>query len=262
MPEETKEYLEEMRFGELTVHENLERAIADGSLIKLPDGGLALPQPERVYRSLCVKSIRYMECLFLKGFLFNQAYNQTSVPFGCRNCFKVKVFPQDFRGLIALLDILEKAPYQSKCGAYPYLYNPLSRNSYAGFIYLDGLAAAKIALQDLRATVNAHPSLGKTVPLTIDRGCSHFKDTCGPPDKWTFREEMSKLEDDLFARYRKAPLEPVDYQQRKMAAIAHWIEFARSSGDDTYLELMNMKPQHKSSPYPVEDVADKTAASP
>jgi len=233
----------DMRFNGRTVRENLARAIADGKLTEQPDGTLSPPRPQKAPPwYLAVNNSRPLACRFLNGFLFNLVYDRSAVPFGCRTCFKVKAAPPTFRGLIALRGILEETPCHSKCGVD--LYTPHSRDAYAGFLYLDGLAEARAAWRDLRKRVDAHPHLGPAVPLTIKRGCSNYEASCGPSDRWTFREGLPELEAALFARFRDEPPKPVNYRQARMTIMVRWLQVAYDLKDDTYLDFTGGKPLH------------------
>jgi hypothetical protein len=249
--------LDEMRFGKKTVRENLAQAVADGKLNIQSDGRFLLPPQTQSANYLLVKSSPNLDCQFLNGFLFNHAYNRTAVPYGCRNCYKVKAVPSNFRGLIALRGILEVAPYTSKCGVD--FFNPHSRDNYAGFLYLDGLAAARDAYRDLRERFNAHPYLGDKVTLTIKRGCSNYEAACGSSNQWTFQDDMSKLENSLKARIKKEPSTPVNYHLRKMYSMIAWLQIAYNLKDDSYLDFTGGKSLHPSTlSYPLEEPTDKT----
>ncbi|MFZ2403623.1 MAG: hypothetical protein WAW41_00690 [Methylobacter sp.] len=232
----------DMRFGKGTVQENLARAVAEGRLELLPDGNFMSLQKKGSYSYLQVKSSRQMECRFLNDFLFRCAYDNTAVPYGCRNCYKVKIVPENFKGLIALRGALEDAPYHSKCGVD--FFNQNSRDIYAGFLYLDGLEEARAAYREMRTVVDSHPDLSRSVQMTIKRGCSHFEAACGPSDNWTFRDGMAELETHLKARFREASSETADYRQRRMASMLSWLQIAYNLKDDSYLDFTGGKPLH------------------
>lgn len=243
-----------MRFGKGTVRENLERAVSERRLEILPDGSFkSLQQSESNSYYLQVKNIRKMECRFFNDFLFTSAYDKVAVPFACRNCYKVKVVPTNFKGLVALRGILENTPYHSKCGVD--FFNPHSRNIYAGYLYLEGLEAARSACREMRDLVESHPDLGNSVVLTIKRGCSNFEAACGPSDKWTFRDGMAELESALQQRFKPELSTPIDYRIRRMTTMMHWLQIAYNLGDDTYQEFTGGKPLHRPTvSYPLEEV--------
>ena len=242
----------QMRFRGRTVRENLDRAIADGKLSEQPDGTLIPTAREDSPRQLPVRKSRHLACQFLNNVMFKIVYDQSAVPFGCRTCFKVKAAPSTFRGLIALRGILEEVPYHSKCGVD--LFNPHSRDVYAGYTYLDGLGEARAAWRDLRARMDAHPDLGPDARLVIKRGCSNYEAACGPSDRWTFRDGLAQLEEALQARFREPPREPFDYRRARMTSMVHWIQTAYNLKDDTYLDFTGGKPLHPATvSYPPED---------
>lgn len=249
----------EMRFGKCTVRENLARAVAANKLTILPDGRYVLSARGTSHSYLHVKAARKMDCGFLGDFLFGHAYDKSAVPFGCRNCYKVKIIPRSFRGLMALRTILEQAPYQSKCGAD--FYNPHSRDIYAGFLYLEGLGEARAAYKDMRARLDAHPDLGCDVALTIKRGCSNMEAACGPSDQWVICDEMQALERDLRERVVLEPSASDPYPVRKITSLSVWIQLAYSIGDDSYLDFTGGKPLHTPTvSYPAEQFEDEHAS--
>ena len=233
--------LEAMRFGRGTVRENLARAIEDGRLREEADATVVL-SPLKSTGYLHVRPSVTRDCSFLSGVLFSNAYDGAAVPYGCRSCYKVKAVPADLRGLVALRDILETLPYAAKCGID--LFNPYSRDTYAGFLYLDGLPAARTAWRELRSHLDAHPDLGPGAGLTIKRGCSHFEAVCGPSNRWTFREGMAALEETLRSRCRieQPPSPRLPYRLRRMTAMVRWIKVAYTVADDTYLAFTGGRP--------------------
>jgi len=230
-----------MRFGRGTVEENLERAVAEGRLERLPDGSYMPRQKGEAFNYLYVKIVHKKDCRFL-DFIFHNAYDQAAVPYGCRNCYKVKIAPPNFKGLIALREILEEAPHHSKCGVD--FFNPNSQDFYAGLLYLDGLDEARAAYREMRVIVDSHPDLGNSVQMTIKRGCSHFEAVCGPSDRWVFCNGMAELEEGLKALFQM-PSDNTDYRQRRMASMINWLQFAYNLKDDTYLAFTGGKPLHK-----------------
>lgn len=246
----------EMRFGKRSVRENLERAVTAGRLVKLPNGHFVLPARRTQYSYLHVKSVLMLDCRFLSEFLFGFAYDKKTVPYGCSNCYKVKIVPNDFRGLIVLREILEDAPYHSKCGAD--FYNPHSRDVYAGFLYLEDLAAARAACLDMRARVDSRPELGSATKLTIKRGCSGMEAACGRSDRWVFRDGMQELESYLKTRVQVVPSVAVPYAVCKLKSFAAWIQVAYNIKDDSYLYFTGGKPLHQPTlSYPVEEPVGK-----
>ncbi len=251
------------RFGGRTVEENLARAVATGKLVP-HEGGWSLPAQAMSSPYLPVKWALPLECHFLNDFLFTHAYARSAVPFGCRNCFKVKIVPKTFRGLIALRTLLEAAPYHSKCGVD--FHNPHSRDIYAGFLYLDGLAAAREAWQQMRPLVDAEPALGAATAMSIKRGCSNYEAACGPSDKWTFDDGAAEREAALKARFYSPPRPPPNYRVLRAAKMVGWMQIAYSIGDDTYLDFTGGRPLHPSMvaypPVPTEGEKDSMPSTP
>lgn len=253
------EYLDEIRFGAAyTVRENLDRAVAGNHLIALPNGCYSLPEQrggKSYFLQIAGSSKHPCRFRFFNAFLFEHAYARTAVPYGCRNCYKLRIIPPDFRGLIALRGILEKVPYVSKCGVD--LFNQYSSDIYAGVIFLDGLQAAQGAYKELRKLVDAHPDLGNAVAMTIRRGCPSYEAACGPSDRWTFRDEMSVLEDCLAPRFKREPVVRDDYQQSRMSLMVRWLQFAYNIGDNSYLDFAGGKPLYPAAvSYPVEETTE------
>lgn len=252
-----EEYLDEMRFGAYTVRENLARAVASQKLIAFPEGSFSLPQSGGESYFLQIKGGSAQPCRFgfSNSFLFELAYARTAVPYGCRNCYKLRIVPSNLRGLVALRGILEIVPYTSKCGVD--FFNQFSSDIYAGLIYLDGLKAAQATYRELRKLVDEHPDLGNTVSLTIRRGCLNYEAACGPSDRWSFRDEMSALEDSLNLRFKREPITPVDYRQSRMTLMVRWLQFAYNLKDDSYLDFTGGKPLYPPAvSYPMDETTE------
>lgn len=230
----------ELRFDRRTALENVENAISKGRLVRAGNGQVALASGAARPWFLQVKSALPLECSFLNAFLFQQAYAKQAIPFGCRNCFKLKVVPVNFRGLIALRDMLEQLPYHSKCGID--LFNEHSQNLYGGYLYFDGLAAARAAWREVRALMDAHPHLGVATPLTIKRGCTNYEAACGPSDQWTFPDGLEELEASLKPQFAWPARAPKNYRIERAAMMLRWLRVASAAGDDSYLEFTGGKP--------------------
>lgn len=209
--------LYDMRFGKRTLRENLAQALATGKLLMTNEGKYMLPPEASSDQYLQVKSVCKISCQFLNKFLFQNAYDKNAVPHGCRSCYKVKIVPENLCGLVALRGILENAPYHAKCGVD--LFNPYSRDIYAGFLYLDGLESAREACRDMQDRINEHPDLSNHASLTIKRGCSHYEAACGASDRWSFRDEMEALESELKADFQVTLSNPVEYRVRRMKSM-------------------------------------------
>lgn len=243
-----------MRFGRGTVRENLERAVGEGKLKMLPDGCFMLLQKDKSCNFLSIRETRALSCRFLDGYLFSIAYDKTAVPDGCRNCYKVRIVPTNFKGLIALRGILEQAPFSSKCGID--FFNPHSQDIYVGVLYLEGLDAARKAYREIRGPIKSHPDLGDSARMTIKRGCPHFEAACGPSNEWTFREGMAELEAALLKDFKLEHADAPPYRVRRMESMVAWLQFAYNLGDDSYLTFTGGRPLHRPEvTYPVEDSA-------
>jgi len=181
-----------------------------------------------------------LDCHFLNDFLFTHAYDKTTVPAGCRACFKVKVAPANFRGLIALRGILEELPYHSKCGID--FFNVHSRDFYAGYLYFVGLPSARAGWRHVRERVDAHPHLGPATAVTIKRGCSNYEEHCGPSDRWTFAEGLEELEAELRLKFQPPAVPPFNYRLLRATKMVEWLQIAYNLRDDTYLEFTGGKP--------------------
>ena len=163
-------------------------------------------------------------------------------------------------GARLLRGILEDTPYDSKCGVD--LFSKYSRDIYAGYLYLDGLDAARAACRDMRVRVDGHPDLGCTVQVTIKRGCSNMEAACGPSDQWTFRAGMQELERDLKTRFKKVASTPIDYKLRRGNSMVRWLQVAYNLKDDTYLAFTGGKPLHQPAvSYPAGDLLDETIST-
>lgn len=230
---------DEILFGSRTASENLEKAVDAGKLLRDMDGRLSLAGSDQENLYLVVRSST-LQCQYLNGFLFEHAYARQVVPHGCRDCFKIKVAPDTLRGLVALRDVLERLPHPSKCGLA--LLNFQSQGTYAGFLYFDGLAAARASWGEIRTRIDAHPHLGSGVPITIKRGCTNYETACGPSDRWDFAEGMAALEAELKPRFAPPAKLPRNYGIERATMLVHWIKYAYSMGDDTYLDFTGGRP--------------------
>lgn len=249
-----EEELLRMRFGRGTVRENLERAVDEGKLEMLHDGCFLLQQKDKSSNYLHIKETRPLNCRFLDDFLFSTAYDKTAVPYGCRNCYKVRIIPTNLKGLIALRGILEEAPFSSKCGVD--FFNLHSQDIYVGILYLEGLEEARAAYRNMRIPIESHPDLGCAVRMTIKRGCPHFEAACGPSNEWSFREGMADLETALRKDFKLEHADAPPYRVRRMESMVAWLQFAYNLGDDSYLTFTGGRPLHRPEvTYPVEDSA-------
>ena len=237
--------LDETRLGRGSVRENLARSIAAGQLTQRPDTSLTLSLGKNSTPYLYNPLPRHRDCLFLDHFLFRLAYDRRCVPDGCRACYKVRVEPRTLVELVAVRELLEQLPYSGKCGID--LLNPYSRSAYGGYLYCDGLSGAREAARVLRARINDQTTLGSGLKITIKRGCSHMEAACGPSDRWTFREELAGVEEQLRLRFQPELPSFIPYPLRRAAAMAEWLQIAYMIGDDTYLTFTNGRRLHRPS---------------
>lgn len=151
---EAPEKLLDMSFGGATVATNLQRALDAGALIENDDGTLQLPPVPDGTRAnwMAVSNGPPLGCEFLSGFMFRNAYAQSAVPYGCRECYKVKVVPRTLRELVAAWQVAKRIECRSKWGID--LHNPLSQNVYAGYFYTVGLDGARALFKVAREALN------------------------------------------------------------------------------------------------------------
>jgi len=228
MPED----LLSLQIGGATVADNLQRAVAAGTLKRDSTGLLErAARPARSLDWVRVKNGEAMDCDFLMEFVYRHAYAASAVPQGCSACYKVKVVPRSLRELVAAWQIGKRIACNSKWGID--LNNRYSQDIYAGFFYAAGLAEARALYRVVREAFVADPKLGPDIATTIKRGCSEYEATLGPSDRYTFAPGLAELEARLKSGFRDAVQE-----DRPLGAImARWIDVAFRIGDDTYLDF-------------------------
>ena len=160
--------------------ENLESAIKSGLLILKDNGQLDWPskkkpdlQQPKQYHAI-YHPINRRVCLFNNKFLYRLAYGETCIPFGCKDCFKVKVIPRTLIELTSLLEIANKLSFTAKFGFE--LKNRLNRTGpyqYAAYFYFVGQKEAKEAYVTINNIIEASPDIGEDVKILIKRGCTH-----------------------------------------------------------------------------------------
>lgn len=225
----------EVRFGSATAAENLRHAIETGEIIEAEDGTLRLKPADHPVNAVVVSHGPPLGCAFLMYVLFRQVYAQSAVPYGCKDCYKVKVVFHTLRELVAGWTVAQRIACRSKWGVD--LDNPYSQSVYAGYFYTDGLDAARAVYKVVRDAFDADPLLGPAVAMSIKRGCSEYEAALGPSDRYEFRPELVAIESALRARFRSTP--PADTGN---LPLAHWIDVAFRIGDDTYLDFTGGKP--------------------
>jgi hypothetical protein len=180
-------------------------------------------------------------CGFLNGFLFDHAYDQTQVPFGCRACFKIKIATRSLRSLMATKEIAEATPFTTKSGAA--VDNPANQDIYSTYLYCNGLEEARTAYAALRRAVDADTRLGASVEITIKRGCTNYERKLGPSDQYAFDPRLEAVETYLAERFRD---ERPDRKASKAAVASlrmlRLIRTAYRIGDETYRDFTDGKP--------------------
>lgn len=221
--------------GDATLAENIRRAVEAGDLIEHDDGSFELPRrPSNKTSWVFVAHGPPPRCAFLKGFLFFQVYGGSTVPYGCRDCYKVHVTPRTLRELVAAWQVGKDIECSSKWGIN--CENPYSRSCYSGVFYAAGLEMARAVFRAARAAFDADPRLGPSLEMAIKRACSEYEAAVGPSDRYAFPPELERLESYLDSRFRGRTLVAQD-----SAPIARWIDVASRIGDDTYLDFTDGK---------------------
>lgn len=225
-----------LQFGGATAAENLKRAIGAGELIEHDDGTLELPPhtKQRPAVWMRVPNGPPLGCDFLMHVAFRKAYATAAVPYGCRDCYKVKVAPRTLRELVAAWQVAKSIECRSKWGID--IFHPYSLDTYAGYFYANGLSGARVIFKIAREAFAADPKIGPGIPMRIKRGCSSYEATVGPSDRYEFTPEMAELEAYLKSKFRPRP-----ESDHMNAGLASWILFASLTGDDTYLDFTGGK---------------------
>jgi hypothetical protein len=167
--------------------------------------------------------------------MFRRIYARAAVPYGCRNCYKVKTVFRTLRQLVAGWELGRRIACRSKWGVD--LNNPYSQNIYAGYFYTDGLDMARVVYRIVREAFDADAHLGPGIAMSIKRGCSEYEAMVGPSDRYEFPPELAEIEARLRARFRMPPL-----REKGNLPLAHWIDMAFRIGDDTYLDFTGGRP--------------------
>ncbi len=191
--------------------ENLQRAIDAGVVVVQKNGKLrmASPLPTPDDDATLVRYVQLMghpgelvqPCHFLNDFLFDHVYAQAAVPFGCRDCYKVKVTTRTPRQLLALAPLVQATGQTAKSGIETDTGNDESR--FSTLFYSRGLERARALHRALRARMDADRRLGPGVEMTIKRGCSNYEAKLGRSDAYTFDPRMEAVEARLFELFRR-----------------------------------------------------------
>lgn len=229
-----------------TIGANLQRAIASGKVVRRDDGKFELARPED-RASGAVRLDGYIQhngdfaqpCVFLNQFMFQHVYAEGMVPFGCRNCFKVKVVTDDLRQIMAVKDIAETVSATSKTGVE--VYSAKNQNLYGSYFYVLGLDRARALYKELRAKINAHGKLGSGVKMLIKRGCTNYERKCGPSDQYTFDPQQEEIERHFLARFADDVRLGVRKSVRDAMQVLEWVQIAYRIGDNTYKDFTGGK---------------------
>ena len=105
------------KVGGRSVGEALDLAIEAGAVVRRPSGRLYLPSALRAadepgggtvfFRLARHQGDFRQPCNFLNNFLFEAVYFKAAVPFGCRDCYKVKVATTSLRQARAIARLAE-----------------------------------------------------------------------------------------------------------------------------------------------------------
>lgn len=237
----------EFPVGEHTAGENLARAIDAGRVLLREDGRLELPPKEgaptlRPWWSIASDTPMAGPCKLMAEFAFPLLYDRSRVPFGCRDCFKVRIAARTLKELVLLRDAAPAIPCQSKWG--PEVDLPYTTDLYAGYFYTVGLDHAREIHARLRKLLAGHPELDADLPIVIKRGCSDYEFRCGPSDQWTFDPAQPVLEAWLAERavVRKRKETAIEAKMREKVLFMEWLAVAHRIGDESYLEFTSGKP--------------------
>jgi hypothetical protein len=241
-----------------TIGSNLERAIASGDVVRLADGKLELLRPYGQPPTV-ISLDGYIwrqgdfaqPCTFLNRFMFRHVYGEAAVPFGCRDCYKVKVVSDSLRQMVAVKDVAESVPASSKSGVE--VDNSENQHVYGSYFYFLGLDRARAAYKVLRAKIDEHSKLGAGVKMLIKRGCTNYERKCGPSDQYKFDPRQEEIEQQLSSRFVADVRSGAKKTVRDKIQFLEWVRVAYRIGDDTYKDFTDGKELHPSAvTYPPE----------
>jgi len=234
-----------------TVGQRLDAAIARGTVVRRADGRLSLPaadggagptgEPGSERGYMYKRGPVRLPCTFLNHFLFRQAYGNATVPFGCRNCYKIKASTKSLRALVAMKDIAETSGFATKSGAQ--VDSPQNPDVYVTYVYLTSLDDARKTYAQLRPQVDGHAHLGANVALNIRRGCSNYEHHCGSPQAYTFDPRLEAVEAYLAERFvEERPPKRHSREEVNAMRLLHLVRTAYRIGDETYKDFTGGKP--------------------
>jgi hypothetical protein len=233
--------------GGESVGANLDRAIEAGAIVRGDDGRLSHPSGQGsagvVGRNggFIQKLGDYRPpCGFLNNFVFDHAYAEQAVPFGCRECFKIKVVSNNLRRLMDVKEIAEATGHTTKSGTE--VDNPTNPHPYATYLYFRGLEEARNAYPGVRRSIDGRADLAPGVAITIKRGCSNYERKCGPSDQYTFDPRLEAVEAYLHQRFKKPDASPVNAETLDAMRMLRMVKTAYRIGDDTYRQFTGGQP--------------------
>jgi hypothetical protein len=234
--------------GGRTVGAHLEAAIARGDVERREDGHLTLRRnatpTDAIGRRggfLGRAGATHRFCMFLNDFLFDQAYGQTTVPFACRSCFKIRIPTRSLRAMMAVKEIAESTEFTTKSGSD--VDDPTNEYLYSTYLYFNDLEQARDAYQHVRARIDRHAHLGPGVAMLLKRGCSNYERQCGPSDRYTFDPRLEAVEAYLAERFvDDRPPRGLAKETVKALRMLNLIQIAYRIGDETYKDFTAGKP--------------------
>ena len=213
--------------GGRSVGEALDAAIEAGAVVLHHSGKLHLPaalrRPEGPQDGVAFFQLFRHQgdfrqpCNFLNNFLFEAVYDKAAVPFGCRDCYKVKVTTTSLRQARAIGRLAATVSQTSKTGAEQGARETGLR--FGTYFYNLGLDRARALHADLRARIDRDPALGPAVAMLIKRGCSNYEAHCGPSDRYVFDPALEQAEHrlrSLFALKRKTTRDRLGRRLRRL----------------------------------------------
>ncbi len=225
-----------------TIGANLRQAIESGKVVcrdggkfELADGSGRAPGTVNLDGSIQRQGDFAQPCYFLNRFMFRHIYAEGAVPFGCRDCFKVKVITDNLRQMMVVKELAASVSATSKIG--PEVDNEKNQHLYGAYFYTLGLDRARALYKDLRAKINEHGKLGVGIKMLIKRGCTNYEHKCGPSNQYTFDPEQEEIERHFFARFTVDLRLGMQKSLRDAIQVLEWVRTAYRIGDDTYKDF-------------------------
>jgi hypothetical protein len=238
--------------GGRTVGENLRRAIESGKVIRRDDGKLELseakpgPDNEIALDPYIRRTGDFgAPCTFLNRFMFKHVYAEAAVPFGCKDCYKVKVVSNTMRQLMAVKGISESIPCTAKSG--PEIDSSFNQHLYGSYFYNWGLAKARELYKVVRAKIDSHSKLGPHIKMLIKRGCTNYERKCGPSDQYTFDSRLEEVERYLSLKFVTLPPTAdalLDKKTQDGMRVIRMMHAAYQVGDNTYEDFNGGRSLH------------------